>query len=47
MGVQDSAASGGPVLGPGDSIGEVTRDPQHPDQTHTLTNGSSHPLLGR
>ena len=47
MGVRDSAASGGPFLGPGDSIGEVTdRDLQLPDQTLTLTNGTSIPLLG-
>jgi 2,5-diketo-D-gluconate reductase A len=34
-------------LGRGDSIGDVTdRDPQLPDQTLTLTNGTSIPLLG-
>ena len=43
--VRRSAVAAG--LGGGDSIGEVTdRDPQLPDQTLTLTNGTSIPLLG-
>jgi len=48
MGVRDSAhVRGSPVLGDGDSIGRVTDlDLQLPDQTLTLTNGTSIPLLG-
>src|SRR6476661_6571921 len=48
MGVRDSAhVRGPPVLGDGDSIGRVTDlDLQVPDQTLTLTNGTSIPLLG-
>ena len=48
MGVRDSAhVRASPVLGDGDSIGRVTDlDLQLPDQTLTLTNGTSIPLLG-
>lgn len=49
MGVRDSAhVRGSPAaLGDGDSIGRVTDlDLQLPDQTLTLTNGTSIPLLG-